>query len=108
MSSRFRRHRSRTAQGLSVLLIALFVAGCGKSAEDKRRADFEAGLRDAMTAQQVPESLINCTVDFTRKTLTDEVIAEADADQNAPALAAMIAQRQPQLAAACEYSPLAR
>jgi hypothetical protein len=89
-------------------LVALVAAGCGESAEDKRRADFEAGLRDAMTAQQVPEELIDCTVNFTRKTLTDDVIAQTDADANAPQLAAMIAQRQPQLAAACQYSPLAR
>jgi hypothetical protein len=56
--------------------------------------------------QPLPPSLIDRTVNFTRKTLTDDLIAEADADQNAPELAAMIAQ--PQLAAACEYSPLAR
>jgi hypothetical protein len=108
MGSRFRRYRLRAAQGLSVLVIPLFAAGCGESAEDKRRAEFEAGLRDAMTAQQVPESLIECTVNFTRKTITDDVIAETDADANAGQLATMIAQRQPQLAAACQFSPLAR
>jgi hypothetical protein len=102
------RRRSWAVSGLTVLVAGLMAAGCGESAEDKRRAEFEAGLRDAMAAQQVPQDLIDCTVNFTRNTLTDEVIAQADADANAPQLAAMIAQYRPQLAAACQYSPLAR
>jgi hypothetical protein len=104
-----RRNRSvRSIVGGAVISIALLAAGCGESAEDVRRAEFEAGLRDAMAAQQVPQDLIDCTVSFTRNTLTDEVIAQADADANAPRLAAMIAQYRPQLAAACQSSPLAR
>jgi len=108
MARRIHRYGSLAARGGAILLVALVAAGCGQSAEDKRRAEFESGLRAAMTAQQVPEPLIDCTVNFTRKTLTDDVIAETDADANASQLAALIVQRQPQLAAACQASPLAR
>jgi hypothetical protein len=98
----------RRASMLLVAAAAVLALGCGQSREEERREAFEQDLRTALAAQQVPEDLIDCTVEVTRNTLTDQVLQTVPPEASTTQLAGLIAQQQPALSAACQSSPLAR
>jgi hypothetical protein len=59
------------------------LAACGESSKaDQARVNFEAGLRDSMETQAMPDAFVDCVVDASRGAVSDEELDSLPSDSD--------------------------